>query len=408
MVRRWSDAHDSFWLSSYAETRQNFDPELVGDQQRAHRKANALYADNREVADAGCVVSWEWCYAEVTGDPHQVPELSAIQHAYNLLIDDGPEVFASECQCEPLRPQELESHSLTKDHLSAKVIGLKRGIVPSNCTHLTAAIDCGINLLWWGVVAWTEDCSGHLVDYGAFPDQGISYFTNRNAKRTIAAEFPGVGPEGALTAALDKLSKHLLTKSWPRSDDGTSQVEKLVVDANWQTDIVDMWAERSSYSTLILPSHGKYFGATSRILLSDYVEQPGEKLGKGWLLGRGRTKKKGLHLLIDSNHSKSFISKRLKTPVGEKGSLTICADPRGHQLLIDHLMAESCMIVTTPIRSAEEWQAKPGKPDNHWLDMLALNGVAAGVAGCELDGMATIKKERKRVKFSELQRQARG
>jgi hypothetical protein len=97
MVRAWSTAHDTLWLGDYARLRNTYDAGTLGDQQRAHREATAFYKRNRAAMDAGCLVAWEHCYDRDV-------EISAIQHAYNLLIDDGPEVFASECQNEPLEP----------------------------------------------------------------------------------------------------------------------------------------------------------------------------------------------------------------------------------------------------------------------------------------------------------------
>src|SRR5690606_16697500 len=99
---------------------QTYDPEDPEDQARAHEDATALYAAKREYADAGAVVSWEHCYEE--------GELSAIQHAYNILIDDGPDVFASECQNEP-RPKVDDSESLTPKQIMEKLSGFDRGVV---------------------------------------------------------------------------------------------------------------------------------------------------------------------------------------------------------------------------------------------------------------------------------------
>jgi hypothetical protein len=89
------DAHKKLWLGEYQKIRNSFDRGDAHDQKRARKEATALYKKNRKKMDAGCEVSWEHCFeADV--------EISAIQHAYNMLIDDGEEVFASECQNQPL------------------------------------------------------------------------------------------------------------------------------------------------------------------------------------------------------------------------------------------------------------------------------------------------------------------
>jgi hypothetical protein len=86
MVKAWGKSKETLWLTDYARLRNTYNPDILGDQQRAHREASAFYDRNRGLMDAGHEVFWEHCY-----DPST--ERSAIQHAYNILIDDGEEVF---------------------------------------------------------------------------------------------------------------------------------------------------------------------------------------------------------------------------------------------------------------------------------------------------------------------------
>ncbi|TXH11977.1 MAG: hypothetical protein E6R03_13790, partial [Hyphomicrobiaceae bacterium] len=129
MVRRWADAHETFWLSDYARVRQAFDAAVPGDRKRAHMEATALYVSRRAEADAGCEVSWSSCF-----DPEH--EESAIQHAYNILIDDGEEAFASECQQKPLRLVGSGTQLATSD-INLKLSGLGWREVPPNAIRLT-------------------------------------------------------------------------------------------------------------------------------------------------------------------------------------------------------------------------------------------------------------------------------
>ena len=52
MVQRWADAHDSFWMTTYAEERRRFDAGDPADQERARKRATKLYKANRAAADA--------------------------------------------------------------------------------------------------------------------------------------------------------------------------------------------------------------------------------------------------------------------------------------------------------------------------------------------------------------------
>ena len=50
-----------------------------------------------------------------------------------------------------------------------------------------------------------------------------------------------------------------------------------------------------------------------------------------------------------------------------------------HQLLTEHLTAECRVKTQARGRSVDEWKAKPGNPDNHWLDCLVGCAVAGSV-----------------------------
>ncbi|MBC7817370.1 MAG: hypothetical protein IAG10_10815, partial [Planctomycetaceae bacterium] len=173
MVKSWSKVHETLWLTDYQNIRNTYDANVPDDQQRAHHAATEFYQAHRTEMDAGCEVAWSHCF-----DPDT--EVSAIQHAYNLLIDDGPEVFASECQNEPLEERvENEVERLTADQIKQKLNQKPRGVVPLECTRLVAFIDVQQNVLPWGVMGFGEDFSGAVVEYGHWPEQNRSYFLKR-------------------------------------------------------------------------------------------------------------------------------------------------------------------------------------------------------------------------------------
>ena len=58
--------------------------------------------------------------------------------------------------------------------------------------------------------------------------------------------------------------------------------------------------------------------------------------------------------------------------------------------------------------TVEEWSARPGRPDNHWLDCLVGCAVGASMQGAALAGGGSFRTVKKpRVSFSELQRKRR-
>jgi hypothetical protein len=226
LVRKWPDAHKTLWLEDYAKLRRTYDKDDVKDQERAHKAATAFYAARREEMDAGAEVSWENCY-----DPET--ELSALQHAYNALIDDGEEAFASEFQQRPNPRTPPRPGDLKPDAVAARVNRCPRGPVPPGCTRLTGFVDVQKDLLYYAVCAWSEGFGGAVIDYGAWPDQRRGYWALADANPTIA-RVTGIDElQGSLYAALTALSAQLLGREWPVHDAGGSalRVERCLLDS---------------------------------------------------------------------------------------------------------------------------------------------------------------------------------
>jgi hypothetical protein len=188
------------------------------------------------------------------------------------------------------------------------------------------------------------------------------------------------------------------------------RIGKLMIDANWgkSTATVNTFCRRSQHAALILPSHGKYVGAAS-VPWEHYTRREGERIGFHWMLPTLKGKASATrHVLMDVNFWKSFVHTRLAVPTGDKGSLTLFGvgqhAPKVHQLLGDHLTSEYRVQTEGRGRKVDEWKAKPGKPDNHWLDTLVGCAVAASMLGCDLMGNQVrrkVVKPRRRVTYLE-------
>lgn len=111
--------------------------------------------------DEGAIIAW------VEGYNHD--ELSAIQHAMNLKLQDEAAFFA-EYQNEPLPEETGEGDELTPDQIASKINRMQRGLVPIGCNHVIMFVDVQANLLFFVVTAWEDDFTGYVIDYGTFPD----------------------------------------------------------------------------------------------------------------------------------------------------------------------------------------------------------------------------------------------
>ena len=58
------------------------------------------------------------------------------------------------------------------------------------------------------------------------------------------------------------------------------KVEKCLIDANWgqSTDVVYQFCRESAHANVIVPSHGKYIGASSKPM-SEYKKAAGDRVG---------------------------------------------------------------------------------------------------------------------------------
>lgn len=374
MVRKFADRHEDLWMDQYREIRTSFARDVVGDQKRAHAEANAFYEEHRDAMDAGCQVSWASCF-----DAER--ERSAIQHAYNALIDDGADVFASEFQQQPLKDA-ADSAGLKADEIRARSIEVPRWIVPRGLDSLTASVDVQKDLLYWAVVAWGHGFRGHLVAYGSYPDQGRSYYTLRDAKKTLGRAH-GDNVEAAIHAGLEQLAAMLLDREFAReSDDAVLRCDQLFVDANWaQTQgVVRDFARRSKWGPRILPTHGRFVGASGQTL-SDKAPDKGERVGPNW---RTSTIGKQRHVLFDTNAWKTFLASRIKLPIADPQGFTIHSGD--HTMLGEHLAAEVPVRVASKQRECDEWRLTPGR-DNHLLDCVVGSAVAASYRGVSAIGV---------------------
>lgn len=382
------------------------------------QKATEFYLANREAMDAGAEVSWE---ARFNHD-----EVSALQHAMNLKFQDEA-AFQSEYQNDPLPDDTADDSLLSVDEICAKINGLARRRVPLKCDRLTMFVDVQKALLFYVVIAWAEDFTGAVIDYGSWPDQHRHEYSLADANPSIQTLFPKAGFEGALYAALTALTDECLGREWEREDGAVLKIERALVDANWgqSTDVVYQFCRQSSHAGVILPSHGRYVGASSKPM-TEYRKQQGDRLGFNWMIPNVAGKRAIRHVIYDTNYWKSFIHARLAVPVGDKGSLTLYGRiPGAHQLFAEHLTAEYRVKTQGRGRTVDEWKLKPQSHDNHFLDCVAGCAVCGSMLGASLPETLPAKLDRKpmirlsdkrlggippngRLKLSELRRQKNG
>jgi hypothetical protein len=387
LVQQWPK-NATLW-EEYAELRRRGQRTGAGTAE-----ATAFYARNREAMDEGGIVSW----AERKNDD----ELSAIQHAWNLRIDRGEAAFFAEYQNQPLE-MASEAAGLKVNDTVAKAVKIDRWIVPSGLDTLTVFVDVQQTVLYWLVAAWGHRFRGHVVAYGAYPDQGRSYFTLRETRRTLQREAGVDAIEPAIHAGLGAVATMLLEREFAReNDDAVMRVSHMLIDANWaQTQgVVRDFARRSKWGPRIIPTHGRFVGASSSTI-SDKAPDRGERVGFNW---RTSTIQKQKHLLYDTNAWKSFVASRIRLPVGDPQGLTLHEGQ--HDMLAEQFASEHPVRVTSRQRIVDEWRLTPGR-DNHLWDCLVGAAVAASFSGISDVGTESEPAVRRQAVSSEEARRRR-
>lgn len=385
-------ANEKLW-DRYAEIR--------AESLRAERglaDATEFYRQHQVEMDEGASVAW--------AERFNHDELSAIQHAMNLKLQDE-RAFWAEYQNEPLPEDTGEQEDLSADQIAGKVNRLGRGEVPIGCNHLTMFVDVQQTLLFYVVAAWEDDFTGYIITYGAHPDQNRAHFTARDAQPTLATAASGAGLEGSIYAGLDTLTQKYLAREFRRDDGAAMRIERCLVDANWglSTDVVYQFCRQSAHSSILMPSHGRFVGASS-IPFSEYKRKVGDRVGHNWRVPNVHGRRQIRHVVYDTNYWKSFIYARLAVPMGDRGCLSLFGDtPALHRLFGEHLTAEYRVMTEGRGRTVDEWKMRPERSDNHWFDCLVGCAVAASMQGVVLPG-TDVKPviQRPRLKLSDLQR----
>ena len=363
-------------------------------------KATAFYAAHRKEMDEGAVVAWPARYNH--------DEISAVQHAMDLKLTDEA-AFWAEYQNEPLAEDLGTEEQLTLDSVSSRVNGHSRLGVPVSATHVTAFVDVQKTMLFYCIVAWDDDFTGRVIDYGEWPDQKRRFFTLNDANVTLQQKFPRSGLEGCLYEGLKSLTEEILGREYFRDDGAAMRIEKCLVDANWgqSTDTVYQFCRESEYASVLTPSHGKYIGASSKPM-GEYKKAVGDRVGLNWRMPNVRGKRAIRHVVYDTNFWKSFVATRLLTSTGDRGALTLFGrSPADHLLFAEHLTAEYRVKTEGRGRRVDEWKMRPDSKDNHWWDCIVGSAVAASMCGCVLAGTMTDgkpKAAKPKVKLSELRR----
>jgi hypothetical protein len=355
--------------------------------------ANMFYKKNRTAMKEGAIVAWEANFVTVR-------EYDALHHAMNIWADNYG-TFMAEYQNEPLRPDTSIVVQPAKV-IRSRLNGHSQRVIPPEYQHLTGFIDIHDDLLYYAAVAWAEDFTGYVVDYGTFPEQNKKYFAKceRNLE-TLQNLFPKERTNAAIQNGLQQLITNLLGLHWEieGDDDGTQEVwfSKILIDAGYQPKEVEN-AIRITRSNILQPSLGKGIKSSGQPM-SEWRRKANRRFGTYWMEDKpqGRTLR---HITFDANYWKVQVHSAFSLASGSRGGITLWGtETERHRMFADHLTAEIAKLVKTNENEVNEWQAIVGK-DNHLFDCIVGNFVAASYLGIMTDQERSQQKKRRKIQIA--------
>ena len=367
---------------------------------RTFPRATEYYTGRREEMDAGAVVTWP---------ERQEKATSAIELAMRKFIENRAS-FYSEMQNAPeLDTGEQLVELLPADDIAKKTAAELRYEVPPEADRLVFFVDVHADLLYYAVGAFLPGFTGVCIDYGTWPPQKSTYFDKAHARQKIQGhpQITAATQEGQVEQAIDLLFGELAARRWHTAGDIEYTLEFGLTDAGWNSKVVyrACRAANRRHGLNVLPSHGLPFTAKKCPISRWDRSKIKGRCGDEWHIPPANRGNGIRHVLFDPGRRKSFMHRRLSTPAGDPGSLTLFhAPPARHRMIADHLTSESGVREEGAYGDWIRWALLPGR-DNHLLDCVSGVCTANSIAGGELE--STLKApakpkgapKRKRVKY---------
>lgn len=269
----------------------------------------------------------------------------------------------------PFKPDMEASIPVDRKIIMARSNAIPEKVVPSNTLYLAIGLDLGAYLAHWILVAHLDNGTLHEVQYGAIKVNSLN-----------------LGVEHALKACLHEF-KDMVNAGWA-TPDGTPRIpDRALIDSGYQGEK----GSRVVYDFISEHGGGRFYAADGRGDATDGAKQyshPAQVSTKVFVISEqyyiGLTEQSVMLVAINSNYWKSWVHKRLTTPIGLPGALSLHqGEGNTHEKLAKHLTSERSEFSPRPGKgNVEIWVKKPGA--NHWFDALYYACVGLHMAGARI------------------------
>jgi len=382
------------------------------------RLANDFYREHQTEMEDGFEVTWGDRFKHDTKDPNK-DEISAIQAAMNWRFKDHL-AFLSEGQNRPKLKSASVGLLLSPAEIAEKITNLGKNEVSVQWTKIVAFIDIQEEILFYSLFAFDHAFNGQFIDYGTFPQLQTRYFRknqtygwslltrnfykaypnqrevgnlNRNRSTQIRAPF-----DEKIYLALKQCCSWLLSREFPThgQEFEHQKITAIGIDTKWgkSSEVCKRFIREFNDQRLIAFQGHPYMPSQKQLeeykptdgWLFEHQQYPHIQESK-WVLKPYAEKGSSKVILADVNRLKTFLMKRLATPMGSAGCITLFrAATEDHQMFADHVGGSE---YPEPIQARgmtkDCWVSRPDRKDeNDYLDTSVGCVCLASVCGASL------------------------
>jgi hypothetical protein len=318
------------------------------------RVAFRFWRDNREVIEAGCVISNPSSYSKKLHEDGESLELSAIQSYYNKVADLGEKAVATEIDNDPPETIGPQGMGLTAAIVSSRISGFDRLQLPANTVSLTAAIDLGKYSCHWIVIAWWPGGGGCVVDYGIAEVTGTDNTMNHEAS------------EPMIYKALLRWRDELLAKPFVDAAGERRKVDCVFIDSGTFTNAAYEFVRQVGPPFFVAKGMANYRPKTQssdKIKAGDNMHAAFLESSKVWLFE------------LNTDYWKAWVHERFMSPTFDddnmlrRGALSLFTPPgnKKHLSYAQHIVAEELVTEFKEGKGSKTYW-KVNNDNNHYLD----------------------------------------
>lgn len=274
----------------------------------------------------------------------------------------------------PWEPPEVDLYVIKERDVAKKASELPRSVLPADTQFLTVGIDVSIYRLHWVAIAFRADRTLHVPDYGTIEvlQRGVG---NSQSEREKAAEIK-------LQEQLDAFRDRCSIGFNVYQSDTVLQPQQTWIDAGYMGSVVVPWTIQAGDGVLAAIGRGvgQYAG--------EKYSHPSQATPKGAVRFVGADYHLRMHdrfptvySVVNADAWKMFLHRRIKSPTGQPGSITLFQDLEKHHSTIErHWRSETLTRELHPSRGFVERWTNTGKA-NHYLDASYLACAAGHFCG---------------------------